>query len=250
MRSCRPEMSRQAYAPPTSCWRRCGKGGARASRPRNARLSDLNLSKNWRRYELAFSARAIGARALERTALRNMRAQGMPGEGLTHGPTAKQNAGGSHHWFSQIIRHSVRDGFNGVLRALPGDRAFLPPSPASFVTLRVSLSVRRPGPHDFSIRDVISRPRKGCALTPSHPASRVVTIAHTSLLPRRDGRKDHIIPKNRIKIFFANCLDSRDRDPADLWQFYIQLTEVECSMGLILSSPSSLIACTSRCGRD
>jgi hypothetical protein len=126
----------------------------------------------------------------------------MPGEGLTHGPTAKQNAGGSHHWFSQIIRHSVRDGFNGVLRALPGDRAFLPPSPASFVTLRVSLSVGRPGPHDFSIRDVISRPRKGCALTPSHPASRVVTIAHTSLLPRRDGRKDHIISEKQNQNIF------------------------------------------------
>jgi hypothetical protein len=25
-------------------------------------------------------------------------------------------------------RHSLRDGFNGFLRALPGDRAFLPPS--------------------------------------------------------------------------------------------------------------------------
>jgi hypothetical protein len=27
-------------------------------------------------------------------------------------------------------RHSPRNGFNGFLRALPGDRAFLPPSPA------------------------------------------------------------------------------------------------------------------------
>jgi hypothetical protein len=46
----------------------------------------------------------------------------MPGEGLTHGPPAVKKAGGSHHRFSQIIRHSLRDGFNGVLRALPGDR--------------------------------------------------------------------------------------------------------------------------------
>src|SRR3954469_20546544 len=28
-----------------------------------------------------------------------------------------------------ITRHSPRNGFNGFLRALPGDRAFLPPSP-------------------------------------------------------------------------------------------------------------------------
>jgi hypothetical protein len=35
----------------------------------------------------------------------------MPGDGLAHGPPAKQKAGGSHHRFSQIIRHSLRDGF-------------------------------------------------------------------------------------------------------------------------------------------
>jgi hypothetical protein len=32
---------------------------------------------------------------------KNERAQGMPGEGLTHGPPATRKAGGSHHRFSQ-----------------------------------------------------------------------------------------------------------------------------------------------------
>ena len=54
----------------------------------------------------------------------------MPGDDLTHGPPATKNAGGSHHRFGRINRHSLRDGFNGFLRTLPGDRAFLPPSPA------------------------------------------------------------------------------------------------------------------------
>src|SRR6478672_4511188 len=36
----------------------------------------------------------------------------------------------SHHGHTEIIRHSPRNGFNGFLRALPGDRALLPPSPA------------------------------------------------------------------------------------------------------------------------
>jgi hypothetical protein len=48
-------------------------------------------------------------------------------------PMARQQtrkAGGSHHRFSRIIRHSLRDGFNAVLRALPRDRAFLPLSRA------------------------------------------------------------------------------------------------------------------------
>jgi hypothetical protein len=55
------------------------------------------------------------------------RAQGMPGDGLAHGPPANQKAGGSHHRFSQIIRHSLRDGFNAYIRALPGEPGFLAP---------------------------------------------------------------------------------------------------------------------------
>ena len=34
----------------------------------------------------------------------------------------------SHHRFTGFIRHSLHNGFNGFLRALPGDRALLPPS--------------------------------------------------------------------------------------------------------------------------
>jgi hypothetical protein len=33
-----------------------------------------------------------------------------------------------HHRYEPNNRPSLRDGLNGVLRALPGDRAFLPPS--------------------------------------------------------------------------------------------------------------------------
>jgi hypothetical protein len=39
------------------------------------------------------------------------RAQGMPGDGLTHGPPATKKAGGSHQGFSRINRHSLRNGF-------------------------------------------------------------------------------------------------------------------------------------------
>src|SRR5713226_3527871 len=35
----------------------------------------------------------------------------------------------SHYRSTGITRPSLRNGFNGFLRALPGDRAFLPPSP-------------------------------------------------------------------------------------------------------------------------
>jgi hypothetical protein len=35
-----------------------------------------------------------------------------------------------NHRLSREYRPSLRNGFNGLLRALPGDRAFLPPSSA------------------------------------------------------------------------------------------------------------------------
>jgi hypothetical protein len=58
----------------------------------------------------------------------------------------------SHHRLAETFRHSLRDGFNGFLRALPGDRAFLPPSPARSSIRKLDISVGIPGPHDFAVR--------------------------------------------------------------------------------------------------
>ena len=66
----------------------------------------------------------------ERTALGNQkRAQGMPGAGRNPWPPCIKKARGRNLRFSRIIRHSPRDGFNAYV-ALPGNRAFLLPSPA------------------------------------------------------------------------------------------------------------------------
>jgi len=48
----------------------------------------------------------------------------------THGPRAAKKARGRTTGSAEIVRPSLRNGFNGLLRALPGDRALLPPSPA------------------------------------------------------------------------------------------------------------------------
>src|SRR6266567_8305301 len=39
----------------------------------------------------------------------------------------------SHHGHTGFTRHSPRNGFNGFLRALPGDQACLTPSPARLI---------------------------------------------------------------------------------------------------------------------
>src|ERR1700682_5857369 len=61
----------------------------------------------------------------------------------------------------------ARNGFNGFLRALPGDRALLPPSSANMSCLspvgptqlrELDASVGASGPHYFAVRCNISRP--------------------------------------------------------------------------------------------
>src|ERR1700688_4508462 len=57
-------------------------------------------------------------------------------------------------------RPSLRNGFNGFLRALPGDRAFLPPSSRGTNPAKLDASVGASGPHDFAVRISIIRPAR------------------------------------------------------------------------------------------
>jgi len=87
----------------------------------------------------------------------NQRAQGMPGAGA---PAAARvvvvSTRVSHHEYAGNTRHSPRNGFNGFLRALPGDRALLPPS-LTFRFRQLDTSVGVSGPHDFAVRIGIAR---------------------------------------------------------------------------------------------
>ena len=57
-----------------------------------------------------------------------------------------------HTGHTGITRHSPRNGFNGVYRALPGARAFWPPSPVKVSFHELDTSVEVPGPHVFAVR--------------------------------------------------------------------------------------------------
>jgi hypothetical protein len=76
----------------------------------------------------------------------------------------------SHHGHTGITRHSLRNGFNGFLRALPGDRALLPPSSAKVVFRELDASVGASGPHDFAVR--VSAARLQRYQRPPHPVPR------------------------------------------------------------------------------
>jgi hypothetical protein len=95
--------------------------------------------------------------------------QGMPG---ADAPAAARGVIGStrvsHHGHTGITRHSPRNGFNSLFRALPGDRAFLPPSLAEVAFRQLDASVGASGPRDFAVR---SQHRPSSAL-PASTASR------------------------------------------------------------------------------
>jgi hypothetical protein len=82
----------------------------------------------------------------------------MPGAGCTHGPRAAKKARGRTTGSAEATGIPCAMVLR-LIRDLPGDRAFLPPSPARRGTrlCELSASVGAPGPHDFAVRDHVIR---------------------------------------------------------------------------------------------
>ena len=67
----------------------------------------------------------------------------------------------SHHGCTGSPGIPARDGVNGFLRALPGDRALLSPSPLrSLLLKKLDASVEASGPHDSAVRFCAIRQRR------------------------------------------------------------------------------------------
>jgi len=99
----------------------------------------------------------------------------------------------SHHRFGRPTRRFLRNGFNGFFRDLPGDRAFLPPSPArrerpvrAFIAIPLTCaSVEASGPRDFAVRVTSFVFRHG--RVHRIPRLTFVTIAKRPSQQARDG---------------------------------------------------------------
>src|ERR1700675_908705 len=85
----------------------------------------------------------------------------------------------------EITQHSPRNGFNGFLCALPGDRAFLPPSPLRSLLLENLTPASGRQDHTPSPSASVPFVIGTSASTASRPAS--VTIANRPSVGR-DGR--------------------------------------------------------------
>jgi hypothetical protein len=127
---------------------------------------------------------ASHARVHARSFALKTRAQGKPGAQCTRSLACEINKAHerSHHRFTGNTRPSLRNGFNGFLRALPGDRALLLPSPAESTSAGLTPSVGVSGPHDFAVRFNIVRPRAICA-----PNAAASTAFHPNV--RDDGQR-------------------------------------------------------------
>jgi hypothetical protein len=112
----------------------------------------------------------------------------------------------SHHRSTGTTRHSRTQWFYGLFRALPGDRALLPPSSLRSLLLKnLNASVGAPGPHDFAVRD---DRRSSLAVSRVHriPPQRFVTCA-TPLIGR-DARIDITdLPDDGSGIFLREGMD-------------------------------------------
>jgi hypothetical protein len=129
------------------------------------------------------------------------RAWGMPGARCTRSRACRVDSTRvSHHGRTGTPGIPARDGFNGVLRALPGDRALLSPSsPRSLLLKNLTPTIEASGPHDFTVR----KPALSSAAQPASIASRayVRDDRETPLCVGRDGprwRSDLGQKKTRI----------------------------------------------------
>jgi hypothetical protein len=103
----------------------------------------------------------------------------------TRGPCAKGSKHTAVTTGTAANRHSPRNGFNGFLRALPGDRALLSPSPVRCEASspvqcgthchQLDASVGASEPHDFAVRFSASRLARRSVHRIPHPT--FVTIA-------------------------------------------------------------------------
>jgi hypothetical protein len=94
-----------------------------------------------------------------------------------------ENTRVSHHGHTGITRHSPRNGFNGFLRALPGDRAFLPPSSLRSLLLKNLMPASGHQDHTTS-PSASGAARLASPKRPPHPAPTSVTIMIRPLCPQ------------------------------------------------------------------
>jgi hypothetical protein len=149
------ERGRVTYGPRISSAPRRKSGGLRSIRGTQTR----------RRLLAAPCARVVHETSAQQ------RAWGMPGARCTRSRACRVDSTRvSHHGRTGTPGIPARNGFNGFLRALPGDRACLSPSPrGSLLPRSLTPAIEASGPHDFAVREIARSSVEPPASTASQP---------------------------------------------------------------------------------
>src|SRR5690242_10057779 len=108
----------------------------------------------------------------------------MPGEGLTHGPPAEKKLAAVTTGSAESSGIPCAMVLTLIARS-PWGPGFLAPIAALTSSVQLGLSVGRPGPHAFAVRDVIARLAK--PPRPSHPRLTCRDDRDTPSSSRRDS---------------------------------------------------------------
>jgi hypothetical protein len=140
------------------------------------------------RYSFAFSRRLSPEVCYQISSPSNQRAQGKPGARCTRGLVCKivQKTAHEHTGSAETLRPSLRNGFNGLYRALPGERLF------ATVALRVFSQDLTPAPRcqDHTILPSASSAFVKGAIRVHRSPPRVDDVCATPLF--RVGMANHV----------------------------------------------------------
>jgi hypothetical protein len=135
----------------------------------------------------------------------------------------------SHHESTGSPGIPARNGFNGFLRALPGDRALLPPSSAKVAFRRLDASVGASGPHDFAVRRKAPSSSAPPASTASHPAFVTIMIRPSLGWDGASSKSD--LGQTRSGIFLQRGLDwANQLDPAQEIRRHAQVRRADLTL--------------------
>jgi hypothetical protein len=141
---------------------------------------------------------------------RIQRAQGMPGDGLTHGPPATKNAGGSYHRSSRFNPTFPAQWCSGLYVLSPVRRACWPPSPVRRAMRVFTDLTSASGGQDHTISPsaCTSHVRRSESV---HRIPHNVRDDRDTPLCRERGiaRIDHTFLKNGSKIFGLSGVEHR-----------------------------------------
>jgi hypothetical protein len=108
----------------------------------------------------------------------------------THGPRAKKMHGAGTTGIAGYPGLPCANGFNGFLRALPGDQTLLSPSPARRESVFANLAPALGRQDHTTSPSAAARARPAQLPRPSQPATQRIVTTRTPLCMRRDARRE------------------------------------------------------------